>query len=122
MVLKQVHELASAQEIHNLMRSTDGSGAPGLTTVYRALESLVGMSLVQTVDLGDGERRFELVEPGEHHHHLICDVCRKSIHLDSCVIEDLDKSVRTRYGFQIRTHVLEIFGTCKKCRQSSSVR
>lgn len=114
-VLEHTHELTSAQDIHNSMR-VKGETVPGLTTVYRSLESLVSLGLVQPVDLGDGERRYELISPGEHHHHLICDRCQKSIHLDQCVIQDLEKSIQSKYGFEIRSHVLEIFGRCKDCR------
>jgi Fur family transcriptional regulator, ferric uptake regulator len=114
-VLEHAHDLTSAQDIHNSMRSS-GDEIPGLTTVYRSLESLVSLGLVQAVDLGDGERRYELVSPGEHHHHLVCEKCQTSIHLDQCVLQDLEKSIRDIYGFDPQSHILEIFGTCKTCR------
>lgn len=112
--LAKSHELTSAQDIHSQLR-IDDSKAPGLTTIYRSLESLVGLGLVQAVDLGDGERRYEVVKPGEHHHHLVCDKCRGSVHLDQCLIEDLEHAIKAKYGFATRAHVLEIFGTCSKC-------
>lgn len=113
-LLEQVHELCSAQDIHTQMRTSD-SKAPGLSTVYRSLESLVKAGLVQVVDLGDGERRYELIKPGEHHHHLICESCKSSVHLDECLIDDFEDSIRDTYGFKIKNHILEIFGTCKQC-------
>lgn len=112
--LERAHDLTSAQDIYGLMRSED-ENAPGLTTVYRSLESLVSLGLVQAVQLGDGENRYELVRPGEHHHHLICEYCRKSLHLDECLIEQFEETIKNNYGFAIRSHVLEIFGTCKEC-------
>lgn len=104
----------SAQEIHGLLRD-EMDTAPGLTTVYRSLDSLVEMELVQSVDLGDGEKRYEVVEPGHHHHHLVCKACKKSVHLDQCMVEGLLSAIESEYGFVSETHVLEIFGTCKKC-------
>jgi Fur family ferric uptake transcriptional regulator len=112
--LEHIHELSSAQDIHGRMRNEDDK-APGLTTVYRSLESLVSEGLVQAVDLGDGERRYELVKPGEHHHHLVCESCRQSVHLDQCLIEELEEGIRSKYGFQVKGHILEIFGTCQGC-------
>lgn len=112
--LERAHDMTSAQDIHGLMRTEDPK-APGLTTVYRSLESLVGQGLVQAVQLGDGERRYELVRPGEHHHHLVCESCRKSLHLDECLIEQFEDSIRSNYGFQVKGHVLEIFGLCNDC-------
>jgi Fur family transcriptional regulator, ferric uptake regulator len=118
-VLERLTDLSSAQDIHGQLRTEDPNG-PGLTTVYRSLESLVSLGLVQAVDLGDGERRYELVKPGEHHHHLICDQCRSSIHLDQCLVEDLEHAVSNKYGFEIHSHVLEIFGLCPNCKQKRS--
>ncbi|MBZ0189165.1 MAG: transcriptional repressor [Candidatus Obscuribacterales bacterium] len=113
-VLETASDLLSAQDIHGLMRGGDDK-SPGLTTVYRSLESLAEHSLVQAVDLGDGEKRYELVKPGEHHHHLVCDSCKSSVHLDQCLIEELEGGIRTKYGFHVRGHVLEIFGICQDC-------
>ena len=112
--LEQIKTLAAAQDIHSIMRTEDHD-APGLTTVYRSLELLVANGLVQAVELGDGEKRYELIEPGEHHHHLICSNCKESIHLDHCLVDDLDSMIKSKYGFEVTTHILEIFGTCKRC-------
>jgi Fur family ferric uptake transcriptional regulator len=113
--LEKITSLATAQDIHLKLRNEDAD-APGLTTIYRALESLVALGVVQAVDLGDGEKRFELVAPGEHHHHLICQSCRESVHLDQCLVENLESAIRSKYGFQVRGHILEIFGICKRCK------
>lgn len=112
--LEKVDDLTTAQDIFGILRQTEPE-APGLTTVYRSLESLVEIGLVQAVDLGDGEKRYEVVEPGEHHHHLICESCNSSVHLDQCVVEDLEKSIKSKYGFVISSHVLEVFGLCRDC-------
>jgi Fur family ferric uptake transcriptional regulator len=114
-LLEQSHELSSAQDIYGKLR-TDEDKAPGLTTVYRSLESLVSMGLVQAVDLGDGERRYEVVAPGEHHHHLVCRECGASTHLDSCLVEDMEEAIKNKYKFEIDSHVFEVFGTCLDCQ------
>lgn len=114
-ILEKTDCLATAQDIHSQLRTEDEKG-PGLTTVYRALESLVALGLVQSVDLGDGEKRFELVAPGEHHHHLVCEKCRDSIHLDQCLVEDLESAIKSKYGFEVRAHILEMFGVCRRCK------
>lgn len=114
--LENEKELASAQDIHGKLRAEEDK-PPGLTTVYRSLEALVSLGLVQAVDLGDGERRYELVNPGEHHHHVICELCRASMHLDQCLVTDLEAAIRQKYGFEIRSHILEIFGVCEQCQK-----
>jgi Fur family ferric uptake transcriptional regulator len=116
-LLEEGDLLSSAQDIHGRLRVLN-SKAPGLTTVYRSLESLVQLGLVQAVDFGDKERRYEVVKPGEHHHHLLCDHCGASVHLDLCLVEDIEETIRNKYGYDIRAHVLELFGTCPKCRKN----
>lgn len=117
-VLEDIKELCSAQDIHGRLRSADHK-APGLTTVYRSLDALVSLGYVQAVDLGDGEKRYEVVQPGEHHHHLICESCGASQHLDECLLEGFEGTIAKEYGFVINSHVLEIFGTCASCRKGS---
>ena len=66
----------SAQEIFDGIR--EHGGRIGIASVYRALDQLVELSLVQRVELGDGIARFEPSHlDGEHHHHLVCDDCGK---------------------------------------------
>ena len=113
-LLENSAKLSSAQDIYGQLRGEE-SKAPGLTTVYRSLESLVQMGLVQAVDLGDGERRYEVVAPGEHHHHLVCKSCGESTHLDSCLVEDMEEAIRKKYKFTIDSHIFEVFGTCEAC-------
>jgi Fur family transcriptional regulator, ferric uptake regulator len=117
-LLEQSHELSSAQDIHGRLRSEEDK-PPGLTTVYRSLESLVQLGLVQAVDFGDGERRYEVVAPGEHHHHLVCRSCRSSTHLDSCLVEDIEDAIRAKYKFRIDSHIFEVFGVCDDCAKKS---
>lgn len=117
----KTRSLSSAQELYFDLKAKDAD-APGLTTIYRALESLVKLELVQAVDMGDGEKRYEAVEAGEHHHHLVCEVCRKSVHLDECIVESLEAKVLSQHGFRIKSHILELFGVCSKCAKTSKVK
>jgi Fur family ferric uptake transcriptional regulator len=70
------HCCRSAQEIHDGIAAT--GDAVGVASVYRALDTLAELRLVQRVDAGDGLARFEAVRPDhDHHHHLVCDDCGK---------------------------------------------
>ncbi len=120
--LKEIGKLSSAQDIHLWFRLNETADAPALTTIYRALDSLLKMNLLQAVDIGDGERRYEIIEPGQHHHHLICTNCLESVHLDQCFLETFASKVEQRHGFVVRSHVLEIFGICSKCASKGAAR
>src|SRR5579883_1133584 len=113
--LEELGKLSSAQEICFWLKEHNVHDAPGLTTVYRAVENLVKLKLIQAVDIGDKERRYEPIEPGEHHHHLFCTSCLKSIHLDECFIEKLAETIERHHQFKMTSHVLELFGVCEAC-------
>ncbi len=109
--LGAIGKLCSAQEICKWLKEN----APGLTTVYRAIDTLLNLNMVQVVDLGDGEKRFERIEPGKHHHHLTCTQCSSSIHLDQCFLENMRTVVEEHHRFKVKSHILEIFGICNSC-------
>ncbi len=104
----------SAQEIADVLRA-DGSRV-GLASVYRALDLLHGMGLVQRVDLGDGGQRYEPVLPGgEHHHHAVCDTCgRVTAFEDERLESDLER-LAGRLRHSISAHDVVIHGSCRSC-------
>ena len=82
---------ASAQEIHDSLRSEGRS--VGIASVYRVLEVLSELRLVQRVDVGDGIARFEPALPdGDHHHHVVCDDCGKVEPFSDPVARDRDRA------------------------------
>ncbi len=112
----------SAKEIYaSLYPSYPGLG---LTTVYRTLELLRGLGIVQKVTPGDGQGRYELksVHKNDHHHHLICTRCGKIVNYRDFVQEELELVKKTeetltkKYNFAIRDHNIEFLGLCEKCR------
>jgi Fur family transcriptional regulator, ferric uptake regulator len=104
----------SAQEISERLRS-DGAEV-GLASIYRALDLLHEMGLVQRVEVGDGGARFEPVVPGgEHHHHAICDTCgRVTAFEDERLEEQLDR-LATRLRHSMSGHDIVIHGDCARC-------
>ena len=104
----------SAQEIAQGLRS-EGSKI-GLASVYRALELLHGMGLVQRVDLGDGGLRYEPILPGgEHHHHAVCDTCgRVTAFEDERLERDLER-LAARLRHSVKAHDVVIHGSCSRC-------
>lgn len=63
--------LLTAQDIVDRIVARGGPGA-NLATVYRALDTLHELRLIQRLDAGDGTARYERAMPGgEHHHHVL---------------------------------------------------
>jgi len=105
----------SAQEIHDGARS-EGAKV-GIASVYRALDGLDELGLVQRVDLGDGVSRFERVDPrGDHHHHLVCDDCGKVEPFEDSALEQALERVAGGRGYEVAAHDVVLRGACGDCR------
>ncbi|MFA4884394.1 MAG: transcriptional repressor [Desulfotomaculaceae bacterium] len=109
----------SAEEVYNLVKRE----APdvGLATVYRTLELFLEFDLIQTIDFGDGRKRYEFgAETGKnhHHHHLICIKCGSIIEVNEDLLEELENRVSIKHNFTVTDHQLKIFGICNQCNKT----
>ena len=106
----------SAQEIFDGIRA-DG-GRVGIASVYRVLDLLDDLRLVQRVDIGDGVARFEPAQPGgDHHHHLVCDDGGKVEPFSDDTLERTLERVAGRLGYE-DGHDVVLHGACGDCRPS----
>ena len=86
-------------------------------TVYRALATLEKIGAVRRVDLRHGHADYELVQGGDHHHHINCLNCGTVQDFTGCVLGlVIKKALRKNPDFaEVREHSLELFGLCRKC-------
>ena len=112
MTLEHVGGFASAQEVHHLI--TRQGDRIGLTTVYRALKILQKDNFVDVLRRDDGEAVYRLCG-NEHHHHLVCKKCGRTVEIDGGVIEKWAETIARKNGFRDVGHSAEIFGTCSSC-------
>jgi Fur family transcriptional regulator, ferric uptake regulator len=105
----------SAQEIHDRVR--DQGSRIGIASVYRTLEGLDALGLVQRIDLGDGVARFEPAHAGgDHHHHLVCDDCGKVEPFEDSSLESAIQRVANGRGYAVAAHDVVLRGACEDCR------
>ena len=105
----------SAQEIFGGIR--EQGGRVGIASVYRGLDQLVELNLVQRVDLGDGIARFEAHRAGgEHHHHLVCDDCGKVQPFSDPALEKALERTASRLEVGLDAHEVVLHGNCGDCR------
>jgi Fur family ferric uptake transcriptional regulator len=105
----------SAQEIHAGISAA--GGRVGIASVYRVLDSLADLRLVQRVDIGDGIARYEPAYPGgDHHHHLVCDDCGKVEPFEDERLEAALDRVAGRLGYDVAGHDVVLRGACDDCR------
>jgi Fur family transcriptional regulator, ferric uptake regulator len=105
----------SAQELHDALRA--GGARVGIASVYRTLDGLDDLGLVQRVDLGDGVSRFERADPhGEHHHHLVCGDCGKVEPFEDPALEAAIAGIAGGRGYDVAAHDVVLRGACGDCR------
>ena len=111
-VLTEGDEFRSAQEIFNLLRT--GGEAIGLATVYRTLQSMATNGDVDVLVRDDGESVYRRCGQ-EHHHHLVCRNCGKTVEVSGPAVEKWADAVATEHGFRDISHTIELFGLCTNC-------
>lgn len=110
-------EHPSAPEVYEKLRQTHPH--MGLATVYRVLELLTKAGVLKAVQLGDGCLRYEANWPGDHHHHLVCEVCGDILEFRACELSKLEAELARLTEFEIRGHVVQILGLCPRCKSSN---
>jgi len=89
----------------------------GFATVYRTLKLFAESGIAREIHFGDGQTRYEHVEEGEHHDHMICTRCGAVTEFENESIERLQAEVAEQFGFEVEKHKLELYGICQKCRK-----
>lgn len=91
----------------------------GLATVYRTLELLAELKVVDKINFGDGVSRFDLRKEGANHfhHHLVCMTCGTVDEIQDDLLGDVEKIVEKNWQFQIKDHRLTFHGICHRCQQ-----
>ena len=108
----------TAREIADLLRER-GSGI-GLASIYRALDLLDRLDLVQRFDVGEGVARYEAAMPGgDHHHHLVCESCGTVEPFEDEALEEAIHGLAGKTDFAIAAHDVTLHGECPSCRSGS---
>lgn len=87
----------------------------GRASVYRTLEQLEQLKLIQRVEIGGDAAGYERVDPTDHHHHLVCQDCGCLAPFTSDKLEDAIEAVGRRSGFALASHDVVLRGTCPDC-------
>lgn len=112
----------TAQEIADRLRA--GDRPVGVATVYRTLELLEDLKLVQRLDVGGGSARFEPALPGgaHHHHHLVCDRCGRVTPFEDERLEQAIEKLARRLDYEVGEHDVILKGSCPECGRLKSSR
>lgn len=83
------------------------------TTIYRILDDLERLGIVEHTHLGHGPAVYHLAESA--HPHVVCERCGKVIPVDRAAFDALAKQLRTKHDFVIRPGHFAVTGRCRAC-------
>ena len=116
LVLDAVNRLqchATADEIYALI--VQEHPHVSRATVYRNLNQLAESGEIRRLEAMNGPDRYDhLTYP---HYHARCLRCGRVFDVEMDYIDDLDKAIRDRHGFQISGHDIMFRGLCPQCQQ-----
>ena len=114
--LAQADGFRTAQQLFVMLR--ERGDRLGLTTVYRHLSLLADVGWADVVHNSDGEAQYRLCGAGEatghaeHHHHVVCRACGRSVEVNGPEVEAWATQVAAAAGYTEVSHTVEVFGLC----------
>jgi len=83
------------------------------STVYRFLDELERLGVVDHVHLGHGPAVYHLAS--DAHHHLVCDACGAVVEVPVAVFADLRARLQDEWGFSVQPRHFAVTGRCNDC-------
>jgi Fur family ferric uptake transcriptional regulator len=87
----------------------------GRATIFRTLEVLSELGVVERLDLPSGDHAYVGCAP-THHHHVVCSNCGRTAEIPDAGLRTVVREVSRRTGFRVDEHRLELFGLCPACQ------
>jgi len=105
----------TAPEIEDVLRARSPRPV-SRASIYRILDELEELALVQRVETGQAMVRYERVcEHAEHHHHLVCDECGVVMPFSDPDLERAISSLSERVPLSVSEHEIVLHGACRDC-------
>jgi Fur family ferric uptake transcriptional regulator len=91
-----------------------------LSTVYRTLQTLKELGLVEEVHLDETHHHYE-IKASHEHHHLICLGCGKVVEFECPMSVQMQEEVSKEKGFEVVNTEVRMTGYCPECRKEREV-
>jgi Fe2+ or Zn2+ uptake regulation protein len=82
-------------------------------TVYRTLETLDRLGIVEHTHLGHGPAAYHLAD--DVHQHLVCEVCGTVVEVPATLFRGVEQRLQRDYDFVMRPFHFAIVGRCVDC-------
>ena len=101
----------TARQVYDRVKKTHPTIS--LATVYKTLEVLKNLDLIQEINLPQGQARFDsYMKP---HINLICLQCGNIVDLDETAAIEETRKIAATAEFEPKGQRIDIFGICKRC-------
>jgi Fur family transcriptional regulator, ferric uptake regulator len=87
----------------------------GRATVFRTIEALSELGVIERIDLPSGDHAYIVCRPA-HHHHIVCSRCGRAAEIPDAGLRSVVRAVARQTGYRVDEHRLELFGLCPACR------
>jgi len=114
-VIRQGQEHLDADEVYRQAR--EKWPRLSLSTVYRTLQTLKKLGLVEEVHFDEAHHHYEIKPPTEHH-HLVCLGCGKVVEFECPMSQKMKEDVSREKGFKVINAEVRMTGYCPACRAS----
>ena len=113
-ILQNSRQHLTAAQIADAVEA--GNVALTRSTVYRTLETLVEVGMIQASRIGRS-MYYEYAQDRESHHHLVCTSCRSTVHIHGTEVDASLTRAASRAGFQVVEIQVLVKGLCRECRR-----
>src|SRR5512141_1843465 len=87
----------------------------GLVTVYRTIQKLEELGLIERLHQEHGCHRVVPATRG-HQHFLVCSTCSTVVYFSGDNLAELIARIKQQTGYEIQEHWLQLFGLCPTCQ------
>lgn len=110
--LQGTKEHPSAETIYKALQ--EDYPTMSLATVYKALKTLVEVNLVQELNVGEGNFRYD--GNIENHPHIQCTKCGKVDDIEGIHFDNLNKQAANHTDYEVLSNKVYFYGVCPSCK------
>jgi Fur family ferric uptake transcriptional regulator len=106
----------SVEDIYKLLLQENEE--VGIATIYRVLTQCEQAGLVKRLQFEEGPAVFELSRD-DHHDHFVCTGCGMVEEFHDSIIEERQREIAAKAGYEMEDHNMVLYGLCAKCRKKT---
>jgi len=114
-IIRQGGGHLNADEVYR--RARKKQARLSLSTVYRNLQTLKKLGLVEELHFDEAHHHYEL-KPSTKHHHLVCLGCGKVVEFECPLSQEMRNNVGRENGFLVIDEEVRMRGYCPECRRT----